>query len=84
MGSVHPGVGEGLHDGSSGVGESPLAKFTSSDCGAPPSSVLRATLPEAISWRTSLAVIGQGLPSVRVHVRLGVRRPACTASRAAE
>ena len=85
LGSVQPGAGAGLHEGSSGLGASALAKFTSSDCDGPPSAAPRAaTLPEAISWRTSLAVIGQRLPSARLQLVLVESRPACSASRAAE
>src|SRR5437763_11048886 len=71
LGSVQVGVGAGWQDGS-GAWE----KFTSSACAPRPSSagavpllgelfavVVPAMFPEAISWRTSLGVIGHGLPS---------------------
>ena len=84
LGSVHPGVGAGLQVGS-GVEVSALAKLTSSDWPGPPSEAPREpTDPEAISWRTSLAVIGHGSPLVRVHVALGDSVWASTASSAAE
>ena len=75
---MHPGDGEGLQDGS-GVGTASelVVKFTSSTWEMPP------TLPVAISWRISFAVIGQGCPLASWQSELGWSLPWSRAFRAA-
>src|SRR4051795_7215738 len=79
FGSVQPGVGTGVHDASAPrvkltSSASPGSRFESAGTFALGSSGV--TVPEAISCRTSLAVMTQGWPSVRVQLGSGVRRPA--------
>src|SRR5436305_13011367 len=87
LGSVHVGVGVGAHEDSGAA-----AKLRSSawppcpwSAGVVPllgalfAVVVPAMLPEAINWRTSLAVIGQGEPSTRLQSREGWSLPAPTA-----
>src|SRR4051812_14451860 len=78
-GSVHSGLGTGKHEVSRLAPDcGSCAKSTSSACGTPYS------VPEAITWRTSLGEIGQADPSTRRQVGCGWSLPFAIAFSAAE
>src|SRR5437016_4545193 len=87
LGSVHDGVGAGAHAGSGCAAKSmssawppcPWSAGVAPLLGAPLAVVVPAMLPEAISWRTSLAVIGQGDPSTRLQSVEGWSLPSAIA-----
>ena len=88
LGSVQPGVAAGSHEVSDWLAKSMSSAWPPSPASAGLVPVLGeldpgvgspATLPDAISWRTSLAVIGQAVPSTLVQSGAGFSLPSAMA-----